>query len=122
MLFLLRKYTTLLLGALSFVYLICILNVLQMVLIVIYPLSPKLFRSINTWFARSIWGIWIVMAEKLARIDMVFTGDDIPHGENAILVCNHQSMADILLIICFAWRCGRLGNLKFFVKDGRFFQ
>ncbi|MEE2789152.1 MAG: 1-acyl-sn-glycerol-3-phosphate acyltransferase, partial [Myxococcota bacterium] len=104
-------------GVLSFIYLIGILNVLQVFTVVIYPLSPKLFRAINTWFARSIWGIWILMAEKLARTDMIFTGDDMPHGENAILVANHQTMADILMIICFAWRCGRLGNLKFFVKD-----
>ena len=117
MLFQIRKFITLLCGAISFIYLVGVLNVLQMVSVIIYPLSPKLFRSINTWFARSIWGIWIVMAEKLARMDVKFTGDDIPRGENAVLMCNHQSMADILLIICFAWRCGRLGNLKFFVKD-----
>jgi 1-acyl-sn-glycerol-3-phosphate acyltransferase len=26
-------------------------------------------------------------------------------------------MADVMLLMCFAWRCGRLGDMKFFVKD-----
>jgi len=46
-----------------------------------------------------------------------FTGDPIPFRENALLLPNHQSMADLMVVMCFAWRCGRLADLKWFAKN-----
>ena len=112
-----RRLSTLTLGAFSFIYLVCVLNPIQMLSVFVYPFSPARFRAINRWCARSIWGIWVLQAEFQAKMDICFRGDDIPQRESAILVANHQTMADILLLICFAWRCRRLGDLKFFVKD-----
>ena len=104
-------------GALSFAYLILVLNPIQMLSVVVYPFSRRLFRSVNRWCARSIWGLWVIMAERQNRIRVRITGDPIPRRENALLLPNHQSMADVMLLMCFAWRCGRLGDMKFFVKD-----
>jgi 1-acyl-sn-glycerol-3-phosphate acyltransferase len=104
-------------GALSFAYLIFVLNPIQMASVVVYPFSKRVFRSINRWCARSIWGLWVIMAERQNRIRVRITGDPIPRRENALLLPNHQSMADVMLVMCFAWRCGRLGDMKFFVKD-----
>ncbi len=104
-------------GALSFLYLIFVLNPIQMVSVVIYPFSRRLFRAVNRWCARSIWGLWVIMAERQNRIQVRITGDPVPRRENALVLPNHQSMADVMLMMCFAWRCGRLGDMKFFVKD-----
>jgi 1-acyl-sn-glycerol-3-phosphate acyltransferase len=104
-------------GALSFLYLIFVLNSIQMASVVIYPFSKRVFRGVNRWCARSIWGWWVLMAERQNRIQVRITGDEIPRRENALLLPNHQSMADVMLLMCFAWRCKRLGDMKFFVKD-----
>ena len=104
-------------GFLSFIYLIFVLNPIQMVSAVVYPFSASLCRRMNRWCAQSIWGIWVIMAEVQNGIRIRFTGDNIPKKENAIIIANHQSMADIMVLLCFAWRCGRLGDMKWFVKD-----
>lgn len=104
-------------GFLSFLYLILVLNLVQLGSVLLLPFSRRLVRSINRWCARSIWGLWVIMAERQNRIDVRFTGDAVPPRENALVLPNHQSMSDVLLLLCFAWRARRLGHLKFFVKD-----
>lgn len=104
-------------GALSFVYLIFVLNPIQMLSVLLYPFSRKAFREVNRWCARSIWGLWVIMAEIQNRIQLRFYGDAVPPRENALLLPNHQSMADVMVLLCFGWRCGRLGDMKWFVKE-----
>ena len=101
----------------SFLYLAFILNPIQVLSMLIYPISPKLCRRINRWCARSIWGWWALMAERQNRIDVRITGDKVPFQENVFVTSNHQSVADIMVMLCFAWRCGRIGDMKWFVKD-----
>lgn len=105
------------LGALSFAYLIFVLNPIQMLSLLVFPVSPSLARRANRWCARSIWGMWVLMAERMLGIEVNIRGDKLPYRENAFVLPNHQTMADVLLLICLAWRCGRLGDLKWFVKD-----
>ena len=74
---------------LSFAYLIFILNLIQ------WP-APRCGLFQATCWAMNRWCATFVepvrpAAEKSAKIK-VFTGDRVPCGENAILVCNHQSM------------------------------
>ena len=114
---LLRQALGLVTGALSFVYLICVLNPVQWLSIPLLLVSRRTVRAINRWCARSIWGLWVLMAERQNGIEVRVTGDRVPMRENALLLPNHQSMADVLVLLCVAWRCGRLGDLKFFVKD-----
>jgi 1-acyl-sn-glycerol-3-phosphate acyltransferase len=102
---------------LSFLLLIGVLNPIQMLSVLVYPFSSRLFRSINRACARCIWSLWVWLAEIQMGIRVRFTGDSIPCAENAIVLANHQSTTDILVMLCFAWRSGRLGDLKFFVKD-----
>ena len=113
----LRWLRGVLVGAISFVYLIFILNPLQMASIVIYPFSKRAFREVGRWCARSIWGFWVILAERVNAIDMRFTGDALPPRENVLLLPNHQSMADVMVLMTLAWRCGRVGDMKWFVKD-----
>lgn len=104
-------------GALSFAYLIFVLNPIQIASALVYPFSRRLCRGINRWCARSIWGIWVLMAEQMNGIEIRFLGERVPMRENALLLSNHQTMTDVMVLLCFGWRCGRLGDLKFFVKD-----
>ena len=101
----------------SFLYLAFIINPIQIISVLIYPVSPALCRRINRWCARSIWGWWVVMAESQNNIEVRITGDKVPFQENVFVTSNHQSVADIMVMLCFAWRCGRIGDMKWFVKD-----
>lgn len=103
-------------GALSFAYLIVVLNLVQAASFLLLPLSRRAVRRINRWCARSIWGMWVLMAERQNKIEVRVTGDAILPRENALVLANHQSMTDVLLLLCLGWRARRLGDLKWFVK------
>lgn len=104
-------------GALSFAYLILVLNPIQMLSLLVFPVAPRLARRVNRWCARSIWGLWVLMAESILGCTITVKGDRLPWRENALVLPNHQSMADILILLCVAWRCGRLSDMKWFAKD-----
>ena len=104
-------------GALSFLYLIVVLNGVQLLSLLVLPFSRRIARRMNRWCARSIWGLWVLMAERQNGIELRVTGDEIPVRENALLLPNHQSMTDVLLMLCVGWRARRLGDMKWFVKD-----
>ncbi len=104
-------------GVASFAYLIFVLNALQMLSLLVYPFSRAAFREINRWCARSIWGLWVIMAEVQNGIALRFTGERIVPRENMLILPNHQTMADVLALLCFGWRAGRIGDMKWFVKD-----
>lgn len=112
-----RSALGLTLGALSFVILIFVLNPLQMLSVLVRPFSKPAFREVNRWCARFIWGLWVVMAERLVGVRVRFTGDPILKEENALVLCNHQSMADVMVLLTYAWRSARIGDMKWFVKD-----
>lgn len=103
-------------GALSFLYLIVVLNLVQAVSFLLLPISRRAVRRVNGWCARSIWGMWVLMAERQNGMQIRITGDAIPPRENSLVLANHQSMTDVLLLLCLAWRARRLGDMKWFVK------
>jgi 1-acyl-sn-glycerol-3-phosphate acyltransferase len=80
------------------------------------PFWKKGFRRFNRWCADSWWGLCVVAADKLAGIRFIYSGENVPARENAIVVANHQNMPDITTIMAFARSKHRLGDLKFFVK------
>lgn len=110
----------LLLGAVSFAFLALVLNPIQMLSVLVRPFSKARFRALNRWCAGFIWGWWTRMARPAPGwpgIEFRFSGDPIPTSENALLLPNHQSMADVLVILEFGRRAERLSDLKWFVKD-----
>ncbi|MFW7380120.1 MAG: 1-acyl-sn-glycerol-3-phosphate acyltransferase [Oligoflexus sp.] len=96
---------------------VIIANIFQMLSLVIRPFSPHLFRRFNRLMAYLYWGYLVFMVEKVHRIQVTFTGDEIPKDENALIICNHQNIGDIPALMSLAQRCGRLGDMKWFVKD-----
>ncbi len=93
-----------------------LINLLQTSSLVVLPFSRKAFRAVNRWCANTWWGLCVTAADRLYKVQVIFTGDDVPMRENALVTANHQQMPDIPAIMKFARTKGRLGDLKFFVK------
>ncbi len=94
-----------------------LVNLTQFFALLIKPFSPHIFRRINWACAYSWWGTSVFMMEKLKGIKIVFTGDEVPPEENAIVIANHQEMTDPNALFCLALRKKRLAHLKWFAKD-----
>ncbi len=92
-------------------------NGFQMLSLVIRPFSLKIFRRVNSIIADIWWGLCVRAGEYFYGIKIIVSGDEIPHNENTIVVLNHQSMTDITTLLAYAKSKGRLGDLKWFVKD-----
>lgn len=92
-------------------------NLLQTLSLAIRIFSPRAFRRFNRWMANTWWGLCDLGAEKIYGTTVIMSGDNVPVRENAIVILNHQEMADIAVIFSFARAKGRLGDLKWFVKD-----
>ena len=97
--------------------LLILVNGIQMLSLLVRPFSTRAFRKINRACADAWWGMCVSGAKRLNGSQILVTGADIPFREDAIVVSNHQQMPDITTIMAFAKTKGRLGDLKFFVKD-----
>tara|TARA_B100000609_G_scaffold194602_1_gene187389 strand:- start:3038 stop:3934 length:897 start_codon:yes stop_codon:yes gene_type:complete len=93
------------------------INVLQMMsFVLIKPLSDDLFRRFNRGCAAFWWGLSYKWAGWYGT-EIVVSGDELPPEENAMLVANHQEAPDIPMLFPIAYRAGRIGDLKWFVKN-----
>lgn len=93
------------------------INAVQTGSLAIRPLSRHTFRRVNRFVADTWWGWCVEATESRHGTRLVVTGDDVPMRENAIVVANHQEMPDITVLMAYARTRGRLGDLKWFVKD-----
>ncbi len=93
-----------------------VVNLTQTASLVIKPFSSRAFRRVNSWCAGSWWGGCVVFSERVNGQEIVISGEELPAGENVLVLSNHQQMPDITTIMSMARRKGRLGDLKFFVK------
>jgi 1-acyl-sn-glycerol-3-phosphate acyltransferase len=92
-------------------------NLLQMLSLVLLPFSAAAFRQANRWVSGSWFAFLAFVLQRIAGVPVVQSGDPLPYRENAFVLSNHQAMADIPFIVILARRCGRAGDLKWFVKD-----
>jgi 1-acyl-sn-glycerol-3-phosphate acyltransferase len=91
-------------------------NSVQMSSLLVWPFSRRAFRRINRTCADRWWALCVAGGRWTHGIDVVLTGDDVPVGENVMVVCNHQSMPDITFLMFLAIAKRRLGDMKYFVK------
>lgn len=91
-------------------------NLLQLLSLVLLPFSRHAFRAFNRWCADTWWGWCVTGAEWINGTRVIFTGDDVPMREDAMLIANHQQMPDITAIMKFCKTKDRLGDMKYFVK------
>jgi len=92
-------------------------NLAQMVSCLLLPFSRKAFRTVNRFIADTWWSWCVLLGPRLCGTRVEISGDEFPEDEDAIVLCNHQSMSDITVLFELAHRKGRLGDLKWYVKD-----
>ena len=92
-------------------------NSLQVMSLGLRPVSKGAFQRANREIANAWWWLCTVVTERLNKIEIRRTGDDVPADENALVVVNHQTMADIPALFELAGPKNRLGDMKWFVKD-----
>lgn len=61
--------------------------------------------------------IFVYILEKFAGVELEFSGDDVPVGENAVILSNHVSNADVLSIVALQYRKGMAGHGKYMAKS-----
>jgi lysophosphatidic acid acyltransferase/lysophosphatidylinositol acyltransferase len=93
------------------------INAVQMLSILTLPFSRRVCRRINRQCAQTWWSACALTLEKISGIQLDLDGDSPPPAENAIVICNHQSMADIPVLFLLGIRTRRLGDIKWFVKE-----
>jgi 1-acyl-sn-glycerol-3-phosphate acyltransferase len=55
--------------------------------------------------------------EKVYRVRIEWHSEELSSYENAILIANHQTAVDVMPLFALAARWGRVGDMKFFVKE-----
>ncbi len=85
-------------------------------LVCLRPLSFGVYRS----WARLGYGAWIRLAHELHKAlygqELHLTGHPLPQEVNALVIANHQEMADIMVIMATACQVDRHAHLKWFAK------
>lgn len=94
------------------------INLLQLLGVGLMPFWRTGYRRLNRWCADTWWGLCLDLLVGVYGMRTGIQGDELPAGENAIVVCNHQQMADIPVLMVLARRLGRLGDMKWIVKHG----
>lgn len=81
------------------------------------PFSPATaYRLASYPVAWSCWA-WIqLLFERASGARIVVSGDALPRGESAIVVCNHVGWCDFYMIQALAARAGMLGYCRYFAK------
>ena len=105
--------------AIGFVLILTLIlgNIAQIMTLIIYPFSRRAFFRTNRELANAWWGLCVRIAGNMRKTPIVFHGDELDMLGNGIIITNHQSMTDILVIFELAYRQKRLGDLKWFVKQ-----
>jgi len=88
----------------------------QMASTALLPVSHDAFRKYNRWVADTWWGWCVTLGKSIYDIKVIYTGDDIPPQENAIVFSNHQQMTDTTFLMFLGKDKGRLGDMKWFAK------
>jgi len=98
-----------------------VVNALQILATVFLSLlvNKKTATAVCQWAANLWWPWFPYIMEVWARVPYRFTGDHIPDGENAILICNHGPGSDFITGIVFSARVAslRCGKMMTLMKD-----
>lgn len=96
---------------------LAVLNLMQFPSLLLLPFSRSAYRAYNRVVAYMIWGWWAWGVQTLVGLKVIVTGDDIPKKENAIVICNHQGMSDILVLLCISFASGCISYTTWLAKD-----
>src|SRR5687768_18095136 len=80
------------------IYLFLFVNLPQILSLLIWPFSKKLFREVNRKIVENFWKCCLFFTEKVNKTEVIITGQMPPRERMAIVVANHQSMMDIVML------------------------
>ncbi|KXS10079.1 hypothetical protein M427DRAFT_191363 [Gonapodya prolifera JEL478] len=75
---------------------------------------------VTKWSSFAAGVIWYLISstfEKIHGMPITYSGDELPDGESAIFLPNHQGFSDFNLVNFVALRHKMLPNCKYFIKD-----
>jgi 1-acyl-sn-glycerol-3-phosphate acyltransferase len=93
-----------------------IANTLLSSLLPLTLLSPTATYHASSLIAASVWKHIQRIFTSTNKARIIVTGDALPPGESAIVVCNHVEWTDFYLIQELALRAGMLGRCRWFAK------
>lgn len=102
--------------AISFITLQVIAALLALPLYTLFA-SRREYVILLDQFCNYVWSWMVWGVENYAKVECIFSGDEVPLRESAIIIANHQYAFDWLMLFSLASRKGRLGCCKFFAKD-----
>ncbi|ORX84119.1 acyltransferase-domain-containing protein [Anaeromyces robustus] len=110
------------LGRLAFygggIFSFCVaLNAIQLVTSPLFKINKEKARNLNASLAGSVWLLIQDVFEKKHKGKITYSGDDLPEKENAIVIVNHRSWDDFILVNSVAFRKRTVKSLKYFAKD-----
>ncbi|KAK4537324.1 hypothetical protein CDCA_CDCA12G3349 [Cyanidium caldarium] len=78
--------------------------------------ARRVRSAVRSFFLRLWVDALVSWAETVGGLDLIVTGDDIVPSEACVVLCNHQSWVDSLIIFCLASTAGRSGDFRFLAK------
>lgn len=89
---------------------------LSLLHLLVRPISPRLAYRLASPIAWSCW-VWIqLLFERANGARVVISGDELPQGESAVVICNHVGWSDFYMIQALARKSGMLGYCRYFAK------
>ncbi|KAK9472517.1 uncharacterized protein V1510DRAFT_365272 [Dipodascopsis tothii] len=90
-------------------------NMLLAVTRVLAPRLPSYADPLTCMVAASFWGYLYFFIETVKRFQVSFSGDPLAPEDSALLICNHRSYADYVLIYALSLYYRMQGRCRFLV-------
>jgi 1-acyl-sn-glycerol-3-phosphate acyltransferase len=91
-------------------------NTLLSLLLPFALVAPTAVYDASSLIAESIWKHIQRIFTETNKANIIVTGDVLPPGESAIVVCNHVEWSDFYMIQELALRAGMLSRCRWFAK------
>ena len=112
----LRHFSRAALHLLPWLLRLCIANTLLSLLLPFALVAPTAAYNASSWIAASVWLQIQRIFTATNKANIIVTGDALPPGESAIVVCNHVEWSDFYMIQELALRSGMLSRCRWFAK------
>ncbi|KAK9324439.1 hypothetical protein V1517DRAFT_317523 [Lipomyces orientalis] len=77
--------------------------------------APTTSISLSVIISASLWGYLFYIVETIKKIQISFSGDVLEPDTSAILICNHRSFGDYILLYALSTIYGMRGRCRFLV-------
>eukprot|EP00245_Coleochaete_scutata_P001988 TRINITY_DN12521_c0_g1_i1.p1 TRINITY_DN12521_c0_g1~~TRINITY_DN12521_c0_g1_i1.p1 ORF type:complete len:394 (+),score=50.34 TRINITY_DN12521_c0_g1_i1:98-1279(+) len=106
-------------------FIVHLISTVSVSLIVFAPVVFFLLRLVDIQLSRRLvcflFGSWLstypLVFEAINGCQVVFTGDQLPLRERALVIVNHRTEVDWMYLWSLAYRKGRIGELRFALKS-----